>query len=88
MVLSAINENETQLELLRPTAGSMPGDRVFLEGSEVNKDFPALFNANKFKKIANGLKTNNDKMACFNNLKLLTQKGFLSVRSLTNAQIS
>jgi hypothetical protein len=88
MVLSAVNDNETQLELLRPVTGSNPGDRVFLEGTELIKEFPPIFNANKFKKIAAGLKTNNEKIASFNNTRLLTDKGVLSVSSLTNAQIS
>ncbi len=88
MVLSAVNDNETQLELLRPVSESNAGDRVFLEGTESNKEFPPLFNANKFKKIAAGLKTNNEKIASFNKTRLLTSKGDISVRSLTNAQIS
>ena len=88
MVLSAVNESETVLELLRPVGGSQPGDRVFLEGTVGANENPGIFNANKFKKVAAVLKTNSEKIACFNNIKLITQKGAVSVPTLSNGQIS
>jgi len=86
MVLTAYSGDT--FEVLRPNPESKPGDRVYLEGAELKKELPGPTSANKFKKIVDSLKTDDNTIACFNNVKLRTEKGFIKVSSLKNANIS
>lgn len=88
MVMSAISDKGDQIELLRPALGAKAGDRVYLENQEISKDLPQIINAGKYKKVVGFLKTNNEKTACFNNMKLRNKVGLITVKSLINSLIS
>ena len=74
-----------QVELVEPPAESKPGDRVFAAGIEGNP--VAVLKKEAFDSIAAGLKTNDDLVACFNNISLQTSQGPCKVRTLTQAEI-
>ena len=74
-----------QVELVEPPAESKPGDRVFAAGFE--GDPVAVLKKEAFDGIAAGLKTNDDLVACFNNISLQTNQGPCKVRTLAQAEI-
>ncbi|KRX09614.1 Nucleic acid-binding, OB-fold [Pseudocohnilembus persalinus] len=67
MVLCTSNADKTQVEILRPPAGSKPGQRVFLEGTECPSEAPGLLNPKK-KILENAiLTTDENKVATYDN---------------------
>lgn len=96
MILSCYNKEETQFELLDPPKGkgynkvidSKPGDSVYLEGSEPRKEKLATLSDNKFKKVKLLFRSDDDCVCNFNDQKLRTEGGFITVKSLKNSVIS
>lgn len=95
MVLCAKSEDGSKVELMRPPAGSQPGERVFLDGFDFNgAEFKPdeRINARKknspWVKLAPELKTNADKEMSFRGLKLMLSGGPVTSETLPNALIS
>ena len=81
-VIGSLNKEGNLTELLRPSLDSKPGDRVYLDGSELRSNLPTLINANKMNKIYDLLKTDDNANACFNGTKLRTETGLVNVNFL------
>merc|ERR1712183_766558 len=82
MVLCAKSADGSKVELMRPPAGSKPGERVFLEGFDFNgAEFKPdeRINARKknspWVKFAPELKTNDSKEMSFRGARLMLSKG-------------
>jgi aminoacyl tRNA synthase complex-interacting multifunctional protein 1 len=95
MVMAASNQDHTAVELLRPTAGSQVGERVYLEGGKefeggsLEKLLPVLNPKHKIlEKVLPGLKTNEEGEATFNGKKLVTKSGVIKAETLKNSNIS
>jgi len=95
MVLCAKSADGSKVELMRPPAGSKPGERVFLEGFDFNDAEykpDERINARKknspWVKFAPDLKTNDNNEMSFQGLRLMLSKGPIVSESLPNALIS
>jgi len=95
MVMCAGNDDHTAVEILRPAEGSKIGERVQLTGNPIDgkalSEEPAS-TLNPKKKIQEQflpfLKTDDEKFAAYNGIRLTTSAGPLSVKSLKNCSIS
>jgi methionine--tRNA ligase beta chain len=97
MILAAFDEKEQNFELVRPDESkfkfnkfitdSKPGDKVYLEGKNLINDPLPLLNDKKFKKSIEKFNSDNECLATFNGIKLMTTSGFLKVKSLNNCMI-
>ena len=70
---------------MEPPEGAVPGERVTAAGF----DGPpaAVLKKEAFDPIASGLKTNEDLVACYQDLPLVTSKGPCTVQSVSNGAI-
>lgn len=86
----ANNTEDTVVELVEPPAGAKIGERIAVEGFNTAADpAPAVLNAKKkeFSLIKPSLKTNQDKVACYNGIPLLSSAGPCTVKTLADSQL-
>ena len=82
-----INDKEV-IELLRPNENSNPGDKVYLEGSELDKRKVEQITGGYYKKAIELFKTDDNCNCMYNGIKIITQSGNIIVELLKNTQIS
>ena len=94
MVLCAENADHTQVELIRPTGETKVGERVTLEGNHFGdgglpQDAQPILNPKRKveQKFLEKLRTDGDRLATYDGLKLTTANGPISASSLANAGI-
>ena len=88
LVLAATSIDATSVELIDPPAGSIAGDKVFIDGVS-GKPFPAakVKKLKLWESVKTELITNNEGLACWRGLPMLTQAGFCRSASLSNVPI-
>eukprot|EP00505_MAST-04D_sp_SCG-Rhode-Island_P004505 Stramenopile-MAST_4_protein_4505 len=88
MVLCA--KRDGQVEFVDPPAGAKPGDEVYIDGPKGAKATPAAMKKKKiFEAIAKDLKTNFEKVACWNNAPLkVGDLGFVTSPSIVEGLIN
>ena len=74
-----------QVELVEPPFGALPGDRVSAAG--FSGEPVAVLKKDAFDPIAVGLKTNAERVACYDGIVLQTEKGPCTVKSIVNGAI-
>lgn len=87
MVLAASNADHTQVEILDPPAGAVPGERVTFAGVTGEPD--AQLNPKKkiFEEVKPHLHTNAEKVAQYKELTFTTSAGPCTVATLANATL-
>jgi len=89
MVLAASNADRTQVELVEPPAGAIPGERIHFNEDHVGKPDEQLNPKKKvWEKVQEHLKTTDNCIAAFNGIPFLTSAGACKVQSLKGASIS
>lgn len=87
MIVCASSENKETIELIRPHEDAKPGDKVYLEGTELDpKKVDQLSNKN-FDKVLKKLFSNDKGEATFDGVRMMTDKGVITT-TLKNAHIS
>ena len=82
-----INDKEV-IELLRPNENSNPGDKVYLEGTELDNSKVEQISGGYYKKAIELFKTDDNCNCMYNGVKIITQSGNIIVESLKNSDIS
>jgi methionine--tRNA ligase beta chain len=82
-----INDKEV-IELLRPNENSNPGDKVYLEGTELDNSKVEQITGGYYKKAIELFKTDDNCNCMFNGIKIISQSGNIIVELLKNTQIS
>jgi len=89
MVICASSADHTQVELIDPPAGSVPGDVITVEGEEHEPD--AVINlssdGNIFAKLQEHLKTGENCVATFKGKELRSAKGIFTSKTLKNCHL-
>jgi aminoacyl tRNA synthase complex-interacting multifunctional protein 1 len=87
MVLAASNADHTEVEILDPPAGAVPGERVTFSGITGEPD--AQLNPKKkiFEEVKPHLHTNAEKIAQFKEVAFMTSAGPCTVATLANASL-
>ena len=88
MTASIKNKEKEIVELIRPNENSHPGDKVFLEGSELDKSKVKYISGGNFKKAIKLFKTDENCFCTFNEIKIVTESGNIKSETLKNANIS
>jgi tRNA-binding EMAP/Myf-like protein len=87
MVLCAATADHSKVELVNPPAGSVPGDVINAKGIAANPDAkvdPKKKN-HAWRKSISLMRTNDDKVACFDGIPLIVEgKGECTVPSLNS----
>jgi len=87
MVLAATGANG-KVELVTPPEGAAVGERVYVDGHVGEPATAAQVKKKKLmEKVAEDLRTNSDRIACYKGLPILTSAGPLCVGSVENAKI-
>jgi len=90
MVICASNEKHTEVEILEPPEGSVPGDVITVEGETCEPDEVIDLSDktnNIFKKLQAHLTTNNDLVAVFKGKELRSTKGTFKAKTLKNCHL-
>lgn len=90
MVLCASNEDHTICQIVRPPPGSKLGERVCIEGRAANQEKAAELNPKKKldEKFSKFIMTDASCNAIYNDVKMTTSGGYLTVPSLAKCMIS
>ena len=88
MTASVKNKEKEIVELIRPNENSHPGDKVFLEGSELDKSKVKYISGGNFKKAIKLFKSDENCFCAFNEIKIVTESGNIKSETLKNANIS
>ena len=89
MILTASSkEGDKKIyELIRPNENAKPGEKVYLDGTELDPEKVATINNKRFGQILDNLKTNEECFCIYDGSKLRTESGFVTA-PLKNAPIS
>lgn len=89
MILTAsMNDGDKKIyELIRPDENAKPGEKVFLEGTELDPKKESTITPKRFGQAMEHLKTNDECFCTYEGIKLRTESGFVKA-SLKNAPIS
>lgn len=89
MILCASQDEPKSVEPLIAPEGSEVGDRVFVEGYDNYPQVPEQLNPKKkiWEKLAADLKTSGDGVAQWQSNKMLTARGAVKAKSLTNVPV-
>lgn len=87
MVMCGETENKSKVELLRPPAGSSPGDLISFEGFERQPPQVLPVKKSPFETVAPKLKVNAEGVACFEEIPFRTQKGVVTSETIRNGVI-
>lgn len=89
MCASISNEEKKEtIELLRPHEDAKPGDKVYLEGTELNKEVCPVLSSGRFSKAIELFASDGECFAMYNGIKMRTETGFIKAPTLKNAHIS
>ena len=88
MILCCEKVDTKEFELVRPSAYSLAGDSVFIEGTQPRDKMADFISANKFGKAIPLLRSTNNLIASYSGMNLQTTKGYLSVTKLKDCPIS
>jgi len=90
MVICASNHDHSQVEIIDPPAGSVPGDVVSVEGEEHEPDgrIDLSDKGNVFAKMQEHLTTNDNCVATFKGKELRTAKGTFNCKTLKNCHLA
>ena len=89
MILTASSKDgESKIyELIRPDENAKPGEKVYLDGTELDPKKEATISPKRFGQILDNLKTNEECFCIYDGTKLRTESGFVKA-PLKNAPIS
>jgi len=90
MVICASDAEHTKVELIDPPTGSVPGEKVTVEGEDGEADDVINLSDknNIFRKLQEDMKTNDSCVATFKGKPLQTPKGTFVAKSLKNSHLS
>ena len=89
MILTASSkdgDNKTY-ELIRPDENAKPGEKVYLDGTELDPKKESTITKKRFDQAMEHLKTNDECFCTYEGVKLRTESGFVKA-TLKNAPIS
>ncbi len=89
MILTASSkdgDNKTY-ELIRPDENAKPGEKVYLDGTELDPKKEATITPKRFGQLMEHLKTDDDCFCVYDGVKIRTESGFIKA-TLKNAPIS
>ena len=84
---SAKDGDKKIYELIRPDDNAKPGEKVYLDGTELDPKKEATISPKRFGQIIDNLKTNDEYFCTYDGTKLRTEAGFIKA-PLKNAPIS
>ena len=89
MILTAClkDGNSKVYELIRPDENAKPGEKVYLDGTELDPKKEGIISPKRFGKILDRLKINEEFFCVCDGTKIRTESGFVKA-SLKNVQIS
>ena len=89
MILTASSKQgeEKIYELIRPNENAKPGEKVYLDGTELDPKKEATISPKRFGQVLDNLKTNEENFCIYDGTKLRTESGFVTA-PLKNAPIS
>ena len=89
MILTAsLKEGDKAIyELIRPDENAKPGEKVYLDGNELDPKKEETINQKRFGQIKDNLKTDMDCFCTYDGIKLRTESGYIKA-PLKNAPIS
>ena len=89
MILTASEKNgdNTTFELIRPDENAKPGDKVYLDGTELDRKKEVQITPKRFSQALEYLKTDGECFCIYDRVKLRTESGFVK-SALKNAPIS
>ena len=89
MILTASEKNgdNKTYELIRPEENAKPGDKVYLDGTELDPKKEAQITPKRFSQALEHLKTDGECFCIYDGVKLRTESGFVK-SALKNAPIS
>ena len=88
ILTSSSKEGEKKIyELIRPDDNAKPGEKVYLDGTELDPKKEATISPKRFGQIIDNLKTNDECFCTYDGTKLRTETGFIKA-PLKNAPIS
>ena len=88
ILTSSAKDGENKIyELIRPDENAKPGDKVYLDGTELDPKKEATISPKRFGQILDNLKTNDEGFCMYDGTKLRTKSGFVTA-PLKNAPIS
>ena len=88
MIMCASDGSHQKIELIRPSKEATPGDKVYLDGTELDPKVEPTLSGGRFSKAIENFRTNESLECMFNGIKLRTKDGIVTVKSLKNSQIS
>ena len=88
ILTSSLKDGENKIyELIRPDDKAKPGEKVYLDGTELDPKKEATISPKRFGQILDNLKTNEECFCLYDGTKLRTESGFVTA-PLKNAPIS
>ena len=88
ILTSSLKDGENKIyELIRPDDKAKPGEKVYLDGTELDPKKEATISPKRFGQILDNLKTNDECFCLYDGTKLRTESGFVTA-PLKNAPIS
>ena len=89
MILTASSKQgeEKIYELIRPNENAKPGEKVYLDGTELDPKKEATISPKRFGQVLDNLKTNEENFCIYDGIKIRTESGFITA-PLKNAPIS
>ena len=88
ILTSSLKDGENKIyELIRPDDEAKPGEKVYLDGTELDPKKEATISPKRFGQILDNLKTNEECFCLYDGTKLRTESGFVTA-PLKNAPIS
>ena len=80
--------NKETFELIRPNENAKVGEKVFIEGTELDNSVVPQITGGRFQKCINYFKTDENCFCLYNGKKIVTESGPIKVESLANCDIS
>ena len=88
ILTSSAKDGENKIyELIRPDENAKPGDKVYLDGTELDPKKETTISPKRFGQILDNIKTNDEGFCMYDGTKLRTESGFVTA-PLKNAPIS
>ena len=89
MILTASQKDGDKkiFELIRPDENAKPGEKVYLDGTELDPKKEAQITPKRFSQALEHLKTDDNCFCIYDGVKLRTESGFIK-SALKNAPIS
>ena len=82
------DNNKETFELIRPNENAKIGEKVFIEGTELDSSVVPQISGGRFQKCINYFKTDENCFCMYNGKKIVTESGPIKVESLANCDIS